>query len=194
MYRSAGNSAESRRFAPAARSAARLSNDFDRLAEDRCRTDVPHGARWLREWARLLSAAKPPLARLVTGRSVMPQGIDEREVAQIRGDVEGEAVRGDYLCHVNADGGDLAFSPCGGQLFNEVCGSNGVGLPSTAVDGSPHHAPVNPPMRQATPNSPQSRMSASSSGGEVDGPRRAPFALRKLRRSKIGYPMSCPGP
>jgi hypothetical protein len=38
-------------------------------------------------------------------------GIDELEVAEIRGDVESESVRGDAACDVNADGSDLPL-PC----------------------------------------------------------------------------------
>ena len=65
---------------------------------------------WQSSVAADCAASRQFRFRLVTGRSVMPQGIDEAEVAQIGGDVEGESVGGDAAGDVDADGADLAFA------------------------------------------------------------------------------------
>ena len=49
-------------------------------------------------------------------------GVDEGEVAEVSGQVEGEAVGGDATGDVNADGADLAFAfrSCGRQPFGQI--------------------------------------------------------------------------
>ena len=99
-------------------------------------------------------------------------GNDQLKVAQVGGDVEGEAVRGDAARHMNADGGDLAL----------------LALLSTKGCRPPHQTPVRPQMRPArTPKPPQRRISASSMPRtKSTGPMRPPLGLRSVRRSKIG--------
>ena len=95
-------------------------------------------------------------------------GDDEVEVAEVGGDVEGEAVRCDGLRDVDADGGDFLF---------------GMEPPAMV------HTPVRLQMRWAgTPKSLQVRMRASSmrrtkSTGPRCGPR---LPGRSPRRSKMG--------
>jgi hypothetical protein len=97
-------------------------------------------------------------------------GNDQRKVAEVGGDVEGEAVRGDAARDVNADGGDLAL------LLRAIVRSAG------------HQTPVRPQMRPArTPKPPQRRISASSMPRtKSTGPMRPPLGLRRVRRSKMG--------
>ncbi len=70
-------------------------------------------------------------------------GIDEREVAQVGGDVEGEAVGGDAARDVDADGADLAF-PCGW-----IFGRSRTTLVQRAAVRRQHQTPVRPQMRPA---------------------------------------------
>jgi hypothetical protein len=77
-------------------------------------------------WARDSKLGKPSGTRGLpcsqAGNRVIGNaaGIDQSEVAQVGGDVEGEAVRGDAARHVNADGGDLAL------VTAESMGSEGL--------------------------------------------------------------------
>ena len=57
-------------------------------------------------------------------------GIDEAEIVEIGGDVEGKTMRGDAARDVNADGGNLALSPAWGSPLDECCGQSDIGLSS----------------------------------------------------------------
>ena len=69
--------------------------------------------------------------------------VDEGEVAEIGGDVEGETVGGDAARDVNADGADFAASGRGRFEHSRP------GMRPKAVAARPHQTPVSPAMRPA---------------------------------------------
>ena len=114
-------------------------------------------------------------------------GIDESEVAQIGGDVEGESVRGDAAGDVNADGGDLALALRWAALWTALWSVRLVVRRRCPTEARTRRRSSRRCVRPARQTRRRAGSAPLPSGGRSrPGRGGCRWRLRRLRRSKMG--------